>query len=133
MNRAPHFGVYARLAPSKIHGVGVIAIRRIPKGTYVFVGDDEEMTWIRKSSIAKISGPLKKLYRDFCVVRNGNFGCPGNFNQLTLPWYLNHSSKPNLAADKDLRFFSIRDIKCGEELTVDYSTYSGTSSRGLKP
>ena len=36
MRKLPHEGVYTRIKPSNIHGVGVFAISDIPKGTYVF-------------------------------------------------------------------------------------------------
>jgi hypothetical protein len=42
-SKLPHSGVYARLGISGIHGVGVFAITRIPKGTYIFPDDDEEI------------------------------------------------------------------------------------------
>jgi hypothetical protein len=35
----PHQGVYVRLRPSKLHGVGVFAIREIPPGTNLFPHD----------------------------------------------------------------------------------------------
>ena len=44
MKVLPHEGVYVRLKPSKRHGVGVFAIRRIPKGRMSF-----EMTMNRSS------------------------------------------------------------------------------------
>jgi len=133
MARLPHFGVYARLKPSNIHGIGVFAIRDIPKATYVFSGDDDEMVWVNASAINRLPRTIKKLYRDFCVIRDGQYGCPRNFNLLTLAWYLNHSDEPNMAADKNYNFYSTRKIKKGEELTVDYDTYSATSHlrRGL--
>jgi SET domain-containing protein len=124
MTRAPHLGVYVRLKPSKIHGVGVFAIRDIPKGTYVFRGDDDEMVWVKVSATNRLDKEIKKVYRDFSVTRNGRYGCPRNFNLLTPAWYLNHSKKPNMAADKNYDFYSTRRIKKGEELTVDYKTYS---------
>jgi SET domain-containing protein len=124
MVRLPHVGVYVRLKPSKIHGIGVFAIRDIPKGTYVFRGDDDEMVWVKASSISRLEKETKKLYSDFCVTRNGQYGCPSNFNLLTLAWYLNDSDKPNMAADKNYNFYSTRRIKKGEELTVNYDTYS---------
>jgi hypothetical protein len=43
---------------------------------------------------------------------------------LTVSWYLNSSSRPNVGCDKHCRFFALRDIKCGEEVTVDYRTYN---------
>jgi SET domain-containing protein len=120
----PHEGVYTRLKPSKIHGVGVIAIRDIPKGTSVFTEDDDDIVWIDKKEIVDLPPPLRKFYDDFCIVKRDKYGCPKNFNKLTIAWYLNSSDKPNVAADENYRFYALRDIKAGEELTADYSTYS---------
>lgn len=38
----PHEQLYTRLKPSKIHGVGVLAVRRIKKGSLLFSGDRTE-------------------------------------------------------------------------------------------
>lgn len=120
-----HDQVYTRLMPSPIHGVGVFAICDIPKGTNIFSNDEGEMVWIDKSEIDKIEPDFKKLYEDFCVIKNGKYGCPKNFNSLTVAWYLNESkTNPNVLCDKDYNFITTREIKQGEELTVDYSTYS---------
>src|SRR5579862_1884186 len=124
MAKLPHLGVFVRLRPSRIHGVGVFAIRNIPKGTYIFGGDNSEMRWVKTSVTNHLDEEVKNLYRDFCVSRNGKYGCPTNFNLLTPAWYLNQSKKPNVAADKNYDFYSTRRIKKGEELTVDYQTYS---------
>jgi hypothetical protein len=67
---------------------------------------------------------IKRLYNDFCIKKNGKFGCPTNFNKLTPAWFLNHSNSPNVAADKDYRFFALKNIKKDDELTADYNTYS---------
>jgi uncharacterized protein len=121
----PHDGVYTRLQCSKVHGIGVFAIRDIPKGTNIFSNDDSEMVWVDEADIRNISSELKKLYDDFCVIKNGKYGCPKNFNMLTVGWYLNKSKEnPNVRCTNDYDFIALRDIKKGEELTVDYSTYS---------
>jgi SET domain-containing protein len=120
----PHTNVFVRLAPSSIHGVGVFAIRPIKKGIYVFGIDDSEIVWVKKSATKNLSKEIKKLYEDFCILKNGKYGCPDNFNNLTPTWYLNNSKNPNLAADNEYRFYAIRNIKRGEELTADYDTYS---------
>ena len=120
----PHDKVFVRLAPSKIHGVGVVAILPIKKGDAVFGADDSEMVWVKKSKVRTLPKQIKKLYDDFCVMKNNQYGCPDNFNNLTLSWFLNHSTKPNIAADKNYRFYAIRNIRVGEELTVDYGTFS---------
>lgn len=131
--QVPHYGVYVRLAPSRIHGVGVVAIRPIPKGTYIFYGDEDKLIWIDKASSRRQSGEIRRLYRDFCVTRGQQYGCPRNFNQLTPAWYLNHSKTPNVGADEAYCFYALRNIRKGEELTADYSTYNGDSFSHLSP
>ncbi len=127
-SRPPHYGVYARLGPSKIHGIGVFAIRKIKKGTYAFSGDDENMVWVGKSNLRNLPREIRRLYEDFAVIKkNGTlYGCPRNFNILTVGWYLNCSQNPNVGCDvgRGYEFYALRDIKRGEELTVDYKTYS---------
>jgi SET domain-containing protein len=122
----PHYGVYTRLRPSSIHGIGVFAIQEIKKGTYVFPGDDYPVVWVKKEDLIDIPKQIQQLYEDFAVVKdNGSlFGCPKNFNVLTVGWYMNHSDNPNVECDieHDYDFFAIRDIHIDEELTIDYST-----------
>jgi len=129
MAKLPHFSVFVRLKPSRLHGIGVFAIRDIPKETYVFRGDGDEMVWVKASVTKRLDKEVKKLYRDFCVLRDGNYGCPRNFNLLTPAWYINHSAKPNLAADENLDFYSTRRIKTGEELTLSYKRHSDAQRR----
>ena len=126
LTHMPHYKVFVRIAPSKINGVGVFAIREIKKGQYIFYGDNEKLVWIERNKIKHLPTKIKKLYEDFCVLKNGCYGCPNNFNLLTPAWFLNHSVKPNLGCDKNYNFYSIKKIKMGEELTVDYSTYTDT-------
>jgi len=128
----PHDGVYARIRPSKIDrgGVGVFAIRRIRKGTMLFRGDSPEMSWMEKSKLPRAPRAIRRLYEDFAVVttdaedKKTRLGCPVSFNRMTISWYLNNSTKPNVRCDENCYFFAARDIEQGEELTVDYSTYS---------
>ena len=82
----PHNKVYTRLGVSKIHGIGVFAIVDIEKGTSLFEHDNTKMVWIEANSLVNIPEKLKKLYDDFCVIKdNGTlYGCPENFNQLTM-------------------------------------------------
>ena len=120
----PHQGVYVRLQQSTIHGIGVFAIRDIPKGTYIFPDDDDDLIWIDKRELPRLSPEQKKLYDDFCIIRGNLYGCPRSFNKLTPAWYLNESSTPNAEADKESRFFTTRRIRKGEEITVNYDTYS---------
>ena len=122
----PHYGVYVRLRALKKHrdGVGVFAIRDIPKGIDIFYGDDDPIVWVSKDKINKLIPEIKKLYKDFAIIKDKKYGCPKNFNQLTLSWYLNHSKSPNVGCDKEYKFYALRDIKKGEELSADYNTYN---------
>jgi len=129
----PHQKVNTRLRPSTVAkgGVGVFAIRKIRKGDPLFFGDIDEMVWIEKSRLPKAPKALRNLYEDFAVVKTDEqdnktrYGCPLNFNRLTISWYLNESSKPNVRCDPaSYNFFAVQDIEAGKELTVDYSTYS---------
>jgi len=126
----PHNNVFTRLDRSDVHGVGVFAIIDIPRGTYIFKGDKSEVNWFTEKELELSTLPqaVQKLYSDFCVILpDGNskkYGCPDSFNNMPISWYLNESKDPNLSCDKDYDFYAIRDIKAGEELTVDYSTYS---------
>jgi hypothetical protein len=120
-----HKNVYARLRPSKLHakGVGVFAICKILKGTKIFAGENEEILWTPEEKLPK-RGVHRKLYDDFCIIKEKRYGSPTNFNRLTAAWFLNESKNPNIACDDNYEFVSLRNIKAGEELTVDYATFS---------
>jgi hypothetical protein len=122
----PHSGVYTRLGVSHVADacVGVFAISDIPSGADVFGEDNAETVMVKKSETLSFSPEIRKLYHDFCVLKNGTYECPVNFNALTVSWYLNTSKTPNVRADSDLRFKAIRPIKAGDELFSDYDEYS---------
>jgi SET domain-containing protein len=74
MNRLPHNGVYTRLKPSQIHGVGVFAIQPIKKGTYIFPDDDERLRWVDEKELQNIPKPLNRLYKDFAIIKEKKYG-----------------------------------------------------------
>lgn len=125
----PSDGVFTRIKPSRIHGVGVFAIRRIPKGTSIFPNDDAPIVWMKKSQIQQLCGEIRRLYDDFCIIKDKGetYGCPPNFSLMTVAWFLNEpkrGQKPNVGCRKDYTFYALRDVVVGEELMVDYSTFS---------
>jgi SET domain-containing protein len=122
----PHDGVFARIQLSRIHGVGVFAVRNIKNGAYVFPDDKVKIVWVSRSTLKGLPSALKRLYKDFCIIKDKGktYGCPENFNKMTVSWYLNHSKKPNVGCDMHFDFFALRRIKAGEELTVDYDTFN---------
>jgi hypothetical protein len=74
--------------------------------------------------VASLAPALKKLYEDFCPLKDGFYLCPVNFNKLTVAWYLNDSDAPNVIADKNLKFHALQDIKAGDQLFAHYNDYS---------
>jgi hypothetical protein len=126
----PHSGAYTRLRPSRVDkgGIGVFAIRRILRNTPLFVGDNDEMVWLKASELPRMPKLIKLLYTDFGVKKvdaetgEERYGCPLSFNRLTLSWHLNRSRKRNVRCDEYFNFFAAKDIAPGDELTVDYRT-----------
>ena len=127
---SPHEGVYTRLKPSQVHkgGIGVFAIIKIKKHSSLFSDDNEEMVWISEGTLPTTPKEIRRLYDDFAVIKEKRYGCPTNFNRLTMSWFLNEpkpGEHPNVGCDtQTYDFFALRDIEAGEELTVDYSKYS---------
>jgi SET domain-containing protein len=121
---SPHDGVYARIGPSRTHGVGVLAIREIPAGTMVFRGESERVAWVSRSAVRRLPAAIRALYEDFGMVWGDRIGVPPTLNMLSVGWYVNHSDRPNLEADEAGRFVALRRIRRGEELTADYRTFT---------
>jgi hypothetical protein len=138
----PHDGLYTRLMPSPIEGVGVFAIRDIKKDTLLFSGDSDEMRWVRADELPK-EAVLREFYERFAVVKKDKnrqpkwYGCPRNFHRLTMSWYINDpkpTEKPNVRCDENYDFWALRDIKEGTELTVDSDSYSDHAKlKGASP
>jgi len=125
----PHSDVYCRLGVSKIHGVGVFAIVDIPEGIDPFKRcmDEYEEHKVSDLHFERMDPAHKKLYDDFCVFEEDNtvVWTPMSFNRIDISYYLNDSKTPNMEASEHGDFFyTARDIKAGEELTVSYETYS---------
>jgi hypothetical protein len=125
----PHQGVWVRLGLSAIDGIGVFAIRPIPEGTDIFANDRAPLVWVSRAELdeAKLSAAERALYHDFGIRRGDRIGCPADFHHLTPGWYLNEpapGASANVRCQGDLAFLAARDIAEGEELTIDYSSFS---------
>ncbi|MCE9644112.1 SET domain-containing protein [Candidatus Parcubacteria bacterium] len=120
--------VYCRLAPTE-HGVGVVAIRTIPKGIDPFKNCDPyaDVLKIPEAELEAYDAPeeAKKLVRDFCALQDGVYFVPSyGMDAIDKSYFLNHSDTPNMVTpDKGETFLAARDIVEGEELTADYGQY----------
>jgi len=121
--------VYTRIGVAK-HGVGVIAIRSIPKGVNPFKRCDPfgDVVKIPEEALNQCDAPkeAKEMIKDFCALQDGIYYVPNyGIDAIDKFYFLNHSSLPNMITlDKGETFITSRRIKKGEELTVDYGSYN---------
>jgi SET domain-containing protein len=103
------------IAPSKIHGVGVFALRDIAKGQTLGLDDLFRVYTLPYSSFKKLFPEVRKLLlgRWPQVVNGSHFMYPTDRSQA----YMNHSDTPNYCGFKDA---ALKDIKKDEEVTEDY-------------
>lgn len=123
--------VYCRLQASA-HGVGVFAVRNISAGINPFMGTrtaQDEWIKIPESEVYKnpdIPEAVRLMIEDFFIWKNGFIYFPPlGMNELGIGYFVNHSNNPNLR-EKNKEFVTLREVKAGEELTVNYETYSDT-------
>ena len=128
------YDTYVRLQASKIHGIGVFAIKDIPKGTNPFMVTNKQ--GIKYNNIDFSESEIKKLpeeiqeYLKALFFPDGNniYSIPYNgLNSLDISFYLNHSKNNNLNIVPNntdfLEFITNKNIKKGDELTIDYNHY----------
>ena len=114
--------VYCRLGTSKVHGIGVFALRTIPKGINPLnsLMSYEEVRFSRKE-LAELPKSVRKQMDIFCYYVKDKVFVPSiGLNIMDMALYLNHSKKPNLRMHKSGRMETLRTIRTGEELMMDY-------------
>ena len=116
---------YVMIKASPVHGIGVFAIRDIPKGTQdIFSQGIGEWIEVSKEEVEALPKHSRDLVENHCLFDEKSYFIPDyGFKLVDLVIYLNHSDRPNVVSINDgERFEAIRDIACGEELFVDYGT-----------
>ena len=132
LSKRLHSTVYTRIARSDVHGVGVRAVRPIPKGTNPFGGTTyrQELVPMSTEQVEALDEPIARLVRDFCLPdADGVYWVmPTGFNMLDVSFYLNHGKgrDANVEMVNDrygtlCNFRATREIQVGEELRFDYS------------
>lgn len=108
-------------------GSGVIATRRIPRGTITWVLDDLDRHFT--GSEMNAMPPCYDSLIDRWTFHDGR-------GRRVLCWdhgrYLNHSCEPNCGGSEFWFEVALRDIEPGEQLTNDYATLYMRPSEGFE-
>jgi SET domain-containing protein len=116
---------YAALKPSTVHGIGVFAIRDIPKGCKdIFSKNVGEWIKLPIVEVEKLPEHSRLMIETYCVYDEQDYYVPDyGFKVVDMVNYLNHSSDPNVISVNDGEYFeAIKDISAGSELFVNYGT-----------
>lgn len=119
--------VYCHLGVSQVHGIGVFAVRPIPKGIEPLRSlvkfDDLLFT---HEEIKTLAPGVRREIEMFCYYDDKHVHVPRiGLNAANLSVYLNHSKQPNVEFKKNGELVSLRAIRKGEELLMDYDINFG--------
>lgn len=110
--------VWATIAPSKIHGIGVFALRDIKKGQILNLSGGNGK-WIR-TDLDKVVPEVRKLIcQRWPIEKDGHPYLSPNDDALMVS-FINHSDDFNYNKLTDT---ANKDIKKGKEITEDYGDY----------
>ena len=116
---------YVMLKPSAIEGIGVFAIRNIPKGCRtIFSSGSGEWIKVSFNEVENLPAHSRNLVETYCLYDEKDYFVPDHgLKMMDMVLYLNHSSKFNIASvNEGEHFEALHDIKAGEELLVNYGS-----------
>ena len=107
--------IKVRLAPSKVHGIGVFALQDLYVGEKLHADTMPNVYKIPYGSYSKIWPEVGDLIRErWPSVVNGE---PFMMPEALMIAYMNHSENPNYSNTTDL---ILKDVKKGEEVFENY-------------
>ena len=125
---------YCSFGCSKVHGVGVVAIRDIPSGADPFPPViPEHTTGLTEDDLKKLPKEVRVKIESIFVSVNGIYQVYNlGLNSMGVRFHVNHSKDPNIAVNNNAivtsgynPFITLREIKKGEELCWDYTVCNG--------
>lgn len=123
--------VYCRLGVSTVHGVGVFAVRAIPKGVNPLktLSSVKEVK-LKRSDLGDLPKGVRKQLKMFCYYEGDTIYVPeSGLNLVNMAVYVNHSKTPNLYFKKDGDLRALVDIEEGAELLIDYDLSFGETHK----
>lgn len=121
---------FTRVGRSRIHGTGVFAKRKIPKGSRII-----EYTGARVSLDVVVAESTDGLPASAYAFRLNDATIIDGARDGNDARFINHSCEPNceaLSFDDHMYIYALRDIPRGEELTFDYHLSAMTPRRVSK-
>ena len=124
---------YCSIGVSKVHGIGIIAIRDIPKGIDPLpIITPEKLIDLTEEDLKTLPKEVVNRVKELFIRNNEIYSVSSlGLNGLGIIGYMNHSKDPNTALNIRaytsgyIPWVTIRDIKKGEELFWDYTTCYG--------
>lgn len=116
--------IRTKVQPSEVSGLGLFADENITKGTVIWKFEPRLDLLISKEDIEVMSKPAKEQIYNYAYLDR-------KYNKFLLcgddARFFNHSIDCNCDDSNEDITIASRDIKKGEELTVNYSTFYGDS------
>lgn len=123
------------VAPSKIEGLGLFAAEDIKKGTETWRYLPPADSRLSPAEVAKLDVLSQEFIKRYSglSISTGKYIIYGDDTR-----FCNHSKEPNVAVanvkhEDEFSSFALRDIKKGEELTIDYQTIDQNDAKNTNP
>jgi len=123
------FRVPTYVSRSSIHGYGVFAAARIPRGTVVWEFDPEADWALTDAEMAAFPAKLREQMEAWTYLSEDGMYilCSDGAK------FMNHSFEPNCNDEGPKYTVAARDIEVGEELTCDYRAFDENSKKNGLP
>ena len=116
------FLVPTYVGPSEIEGVGVFAAAQIPKGTRIWVLDENFDRVLTDAEIERLGEEQRAFVERYGYPHTTKPGL--TILELDNGRFMNHSNAPNTDFRNPAFGVVIRDIAEGEEITCDYEEFA---------
>jgi SET domain-containing protein len=117
------YQTWVTLKPSPVHGIGVFALRDIPRGTRgIFSSGLGGWIELTHEEVEQLPDYSKHLIHTYCLFDEEKYFVPDyGFKIMDLSLYLNHDENPNIISlQHGEDFETLREIRAGEELLINY-------------
>jgi hypothetical protein len=114
---------YVRLKPSKVcDGVGVFALRPIPKDTILFADVIPDKDFVRWDQLDDVDTIVTGYLSSMCRTTPEGLYLSQTINNINLSYFVNHSDRPNVVYNNTLdRYITLVAIEEDQEILCKYN------------